>query len=265
VSMGGRHLASQNVRGAAAITPRGREITNDDVTRAITAARAGLPRGENREVLHEIPRAYLVDGQIGVRDPHGMAGYELEVEVHYTTGAATMVHNVLKCVRQANVRPDLVVATPLAAGEAVRDAYGDATRLGGLDIGEETTRVAVYINDAIWLSEVLRMGGLHFTQAIGARLRLPMPTAEELKIRHGHCDSQRVGETELVDMPEVAGVEALLPRSEVVAALAEQSEAFAEVVSQRLEAIRRSEVVPEALLLVGGGALLPGVEVRLMH
>src|SRR5262249_29115493 len=85
VGVGGKPLSGQNVRGAAAITPRGREIAHEDVVRAIASARAGLPHGENREILHEIPRAYLVDGQIGVRDPHGMAGYELEVEVHYAS------------------------------------------------------------------------------------------------------------------------------------------------------------------------------------
>src|SRR5262249_50403514 len=87
LSVGGKHLSSQNLRGVTAIMPRGREIVHEDVARAIAAARAGLPRGENREVLHEIPRAYLVDGQVGVRDPHAMSGYELEVEVHYATGA----------------------------------------------------------------------------------------------------------------------------------------------------------------------------------
>src|SRR5262249_325992 len=87
LSVRGRHLAGQNVRGGAAIAPRGRDIGHEDVVRAIASARSALPRGENREVLHEIPRAYLVDGQVGVRDPHGMSGYELEVEVHYATGA----------------------------------------------------------------------------------------------------------------------------------------------------------------------------------
>ena len=85
----GRHVRSQNLRGEIAIAPLGREIAAEDITRAIGAARAGLRLSEHRELLHEIPRAYMVDDLAGVQDPRGMAGDELEVEVHYVSGSAT--------------------------------------------------------------------------------------------------------------------------------------------------------------------------------
>ena len=105
VGVGGPHVCGRNARGTGVIHPVGREITQDDVSRAIGAAREEMELNENREILHEIPRAYIVDGQSGVRDPHGMLGSQLEVEVHYATGVATTIANLLKCVRQARVRP----------------------------------------------------------------------------------------------------------------------------------------------------------------
>lgn len=265
VAVGGRHLASQNIRGTVAITPRGRDIAHEDVRRALLAAKGELELGDNRSVLHEIPRAYMVDGQIGVQDPHGMAGFELEVEVHCVTGAATTLQNIIKCVRQANVQPALVVAAPLAAGESVRDAYGDAHALAVLDIGLETSKLTVYVSGAVWLSEVLPMGGLYFTQGVGQWLHLSPTPAEELKLRHGHVDPARVPEGELVDLPPSAGIDAVAPLSEIVGALRERAEGFANDLHRRLQGMRRSGVDPEALILVGGGANLPGLGDYLMR
>ncbi len=265
VAVGGRHLASQNVRGSVAITPRGRDIADEDVHRALLAAKGELDLGDNRSVLHEIPRAYMVDGQIGVQDPHGMAGYELEVEVHCVTGATTTLQNVIKCVRQANVQPALVVASPLAAGESVRDAYGDAHALAVLDIGLETSKLVVYVSGAVWLSEVLPMGGLFFTQGVSQWLRLSPTPAEELKLHYGHVDPASVPEGELVDLPPSAGIDAVTPQAEIIGALRERAERFADELHRRLQAMRRSGVDPDALILVGGGANLPGLDGYLMR
>src|SRR5262249_46757235 len=131
--------------------------------------------------------------------------------------------------------------------------------------GEETTKLATYVSGAIWLSSVLPVGSARFTQAIATRLRLPLPVAEELKIWHGHCDPQSIDGSELLEMPEVAGVTALLPRSEVAAALAEEAERCAADLRRWLDEVRRSAVEPEALLLAGGGALLPGLDTLLMQ
>src|SRR5262249_36597301 len=109
VGVGGAHLAGPNVRGVATITPLGREIGSEDVAGAIASAGSGLRLEEHREALHGIPRAYMVDEQVGVQDPRGMAAHELEVEVHYTTAAATTLQNLLKCVRQARLVPELAV------------------------------------------------------------------------------------------------------------------------------------------------------------
>jgi cell division protein FtsA len=267
VGVGGRHLAGQNMRGAVAITPRGREITPEDVARAIAAARSNLPRGENREVLHEIPRAYVVDGHPGIQDPHGMAGYELEVEVHCATGTATILHNVLKCIEQAGIRRDhvLVVASPLAAGEVAREAYGDQQPLAVLDIGLETAKLAVYVHGSIWLSEVLPLGGQEFTQALAAKLRLPFFAAEELKLRYGSCEPWGLGEAELVEMPPSIGIEAFVPRSEIALALHEQGTAFAAALRRRFNETRRAGVDPASLVLVGGGAELRGLDTLLAY
>jgi cell division protein FtsA len=259
VGVGGPHVCGRNARGAGVIHPIGREITQDDVSRAITAAREDLQLSENREILHEIPRAYIVDGQPGVRDPHGMLGAQLEVEVHYATGVATTIANLLKCVRQARVTPVLLVAEPLAAGEAVRPPYEGIGCLAVADIGGETTGLTLYQEGAVWSSEVLPIGGADISKDIAAQLKIPLAAAEDVKRRYGHCDPRTVEEYELVDLPPSAGLSALVPRHELARIIRERVYVLADPLCERLEIARAAGLEPELLVVTGGGATLAGL------
>lgn len=261
----GRHLQSQNLRGEVTIAPLGREITSEDITRAIAASRGGLRLGENRELLHEIPRAYMVDDQVGVQDPRGMAGHSLDVEVHYVSAAATTLQNLLKCVRQGRGMPELVVAAPLAAAEAVRDAYSDAQCLAVADIGADITCFTIAVAGSVWLSEVIAEGGNTLTRELAAQFKLPTAAAEELKLRHGHCDPAHVEEWALVELPEVDGIPEVVPRAEVARVLQQRVYRFADLLAERLEQARELGVEPDALVLTGGAAALPGLDSLLAH
>src|SRR5690242_2755033 len=135
----------------------------------------------NREVIHVIPRGYVVDGQEGIKNPIGMSGFRLEVETHIITGAVSSIHNLIKCVHKARVEIEDLVLEPLASSEAVL-AEGE-TDLGValVDIGGGTTDVAVFSDGAIWQTAVLPIGGNLITSDIAIGLRLPPGVAEELK------------------------------------------------------------------------------------
>src|SRR6266508_4178206 len=96
VGVSGNHISSQNSRGMVAISGH-RDVADDDTQRAIDAARA-VSNPNTRQILHVIPRGYVVDGQAGVRDPIGMTAVRLEVETHIVTASATSVQNLSKCV-----------------------------------------------------------------------------------------------------------------------------------------------------------------------
>ncbi len=263
VSVAGRHLQSLNLRGEAEIAPVGREIAQDDIARAIGAARAGLHLDENRELLHEIPRAYMVDGQVGVRDPRGMAAHDLEVEVHYVSAAATSLRNLLKCVRGARGVPEMVVAAPLAAAEALRETMPGAECLAIADIGAETTNLTILVAGAVWLSEVIAEGGAGVTRELAAQFKLPYPSAEALKLAHGTCDLARYDEFALVELPDLDGPDGVVPAAEMARVIQQRVYRCADLLAERLEDARRLGVEPEALVLAGGGALLDGIEALL--
>ena len=78
VSLAGSNVSSVNSRGVVGVT--GRTIEQEDVARAVDAARAvAIPH--NREIIHVIQRGFDIDGQNGIHMPIGMHGYRLEVEL----------------------------------------------------------------------------------------------------------------------------------------------------------------------------------------
>ncbi|MEI7770698.1 MAG: cell division protein FtsA, partial [Chloroflexales bacterium] len=108
VGVAGRHISSLNSRGVVAVQRPDHEITRNDVARAVESAQAvAIPT--QREIIHVIPRAYVVDGHEGIRDPIGMSGFRLEVETHIVTGEVMAIQNLIKSVQKAGVEIDDLV------------------------------------------------------------------------------------------------------------------------------------------------------------
>jgi cell division protein FtsA len=102
LSMAGPHIKGFNSRGVIAVAGKSREITRDDVRRAIEAAKAvSLPAG--RDILHVLPQDFVVDEQDGIGAPVGMTGARLEVNVHIVTSSTTATQNIVSCVNRAGV------------------------------------------------------------------------------------------------------------------------------------------------------------------
>ena len=113
VSIGGNHANSLNNRGIATIPGKQRPITEEDIDRAMEGAKS-LSLPTNREVLHAIPRYFIVDGQEHVSDPVGMFGQRLDMDTHIVTGSVTAIQNLSQCVEGAGVQVEALVFAPLA-------------------------------------------------------------------------------------------------------------------------------------------------------
>jgi len=258
VGVAGAHISSFNSRGVVAIS-RGHSIIQDDVSRVMSAALAiAIPH--NREVIHIIPRGYTVDGQDGVRDPLGMHGFRLEVEAHIITGAATSIHNLVKCINQVGIEIDELVLAPLASGEAV---LTDNEREMGVvlaDIGGGTTDMAVFIEGSIWHAVVLPVGGNHLTNDVAVGLRAPFATAEEVKEKYGYARSEDIPADETVDVAVFGGDSRQTISRRVLSKIIEAR--AAEIFSLMLQEVKRSGydgLLPAGVVLCGGTALLAGI------
>lgn len=257
VSVGGGHITAINSRGVVGIS-RGRGISEYDIERALDAARAiAIPH--NREIIHTIPRGYIVDGQEGVRDPLGMQGIRLEVEAHIVTGASTSVSNLVKCVRDAGVQIDDLILQPLASGEAVLTEQEREMGVILADIGGGTTDVGIFIEGSIWHTIVLGTGGEHLTRDVAVGLRTPYGTAEELKIQYGHAIPASLPTDELIEVTSFGnGAREAVSRRRLAEVLEARAE---EILTLTLREVKRSGydgLLAAGLVLCGGSAELAG-------
>jgi cell division protein FtsA len=257
VSLAGSHVSSVNSRGVVGIT--GRTIDEDDVARAVDAARAvAIPH--NREIIHVIQRGFSVDGQDGIRSPIGMHAYRLEVECHIITAAAATVENLRQCVQDAGVEVQQFVLNPLASAEVV---LTDTERQMGVvvcDMGGGTTDIAICIDGDVWHTAVLAVGGNHITSDIAHLLRLPISQAEEIKLQHGHAVPGEIPlEEAFIIKPFGEEQTAQINRHELCQIIEARVD---EMFSLVLQEIRRSGydgLLPAGMVLTGGASLLPGI------
>jgi cell division protein FtsA len=260
VGIAGSHIISENSKGFVAISPSDRDIVQNDISRAIEVARAiAIPA--NREVIHVIPRGYVVDGQEGIKNPIGMSGFRLEVETHIITGAVSSIHNLIKCVHKARVEIEDLVLEPLASSEAVL-ADGE-TDLGValVDIGGGSTDIAVFSDGAIWHTVVLPIGGNLVTNDIAIGLRLPFGVAEELKVTFGHCDPSSIAEDDMIDLAQfMPDCDDLVPRKLLAEIIQARMEELFEMVHEEISKSGYDGLLPAGLVITGGTAEMPGIQ-----
>src|SRR4030042_4171668 len=181
ISVGGSHIASQNSHGVVAVAEPDKEITDHDILRVIEAAKAvSLP--SSREILHVLPRGYVVDSQEGIVDPVGMTGVRLEVDTHLVTGGATAIRNLKKCVEELGVEVAGMVFGGLAAAEASLSETEKELGVVLVDIGGGTTDVAVFVEGALSYSSVIPIGAINITKDLAAGLRISLESAEKIKL-----------------------------------------------------------------------------------
>ena len=259
VGVAGAHISCVNSRGMVAIS-RGRGgITQDDINRALEAARAiAIPY--DRAVIHVIPRGYIIDGQDGVRDPIGMHGFRLEVEVHIVTGAAASIHNLVKCVQELGIEVEDLVLSPLAAGEAVLTRSEREMGVVLADIGGGTTDIAIFIEDTICHAAVLPVGGNHLTNDLAVGLRAPFGVAEEVKKRHGYARIEGVDPSEVVEVAMFGeDSQQAVSRQFIAQVLEARAEEIFELILQEVKRSGYEGLLPAGVVLCGGSAKLAGM------
>lgn len=180
-SIGGSHIESQNSRGVVAVAQPEGEIRETDLSRVIDAAKAvSLP--SSREIIHVLPRSYIVDGQEGIKDPIGMTGVRLEVDTHIISANSTAVRNLEKAFSEVGVDVDSIVSSGYASSLAVLSDTEKELGVVLVDIGAGTTDICVYVEGSVAYSSVLPIGARHITNDLAIGLRISLESAEKIKL-----------------------------------------------------------------------------------
>lgn len=180
-SIGGSQIDSQNSRGVVAVSNPQSEIVSADLARVIDAAKAiSLP--STREIIHVLPRNYIVDGQEGIKDPIGMTGVRLEVDTHIITANNISVRNLEKAFSQVGVDVSHFVFNGYASALSVLSDTEKELGVVLVDIGAGTTDISIYIEGSASYSQVLAIGARHITNDLAIGLRISLESAEKIKL-----------------------------------------------------------------------------------
>ncbi len=259
VGIAGKHINSINNSGTVSINRPDRIITEDDIHRVVETAQAiQLPPAS--EMIHVIPRQYIVDGQDGITDPVGMTGTRLEVDVHIVTGAITAVHNLVRCVESLDIGIEQIVLEPIASSLAVLSSAEKELGVILLDIGGGTTDISVFRGGDIWFSKVIPIAGEHITNDITVGLQTPIEEAELIKKQAGTALVESVGEDEKIEVATIGGDEKKTVSKKKLAKIIEpRVEELLDLAMQEVEDAGYRDLVPAGLVLTGGTSLLDGI------
>ncbi|KPK48158.1 MAG: hypothetical protein AMJ77_00880 [Dehalococcoidia bacterium SM23_28_2] len=261
VSISGSHINSMINRAVVAIPGRNRPIGPEDVGRVLDAAETvSIP--SDRQVLHVIPRYFVVDGQEHVSDPAGMHGQRLDVETLIVTGSVSAIQNLTKCVEGAGVQVEDLVLSPLASAEAVLEEEEKRQGVVLADIGGGTTGVCVFAEGTPFHTTILPVGGYHLTHDLVAGIRAPFDAAEEAKTLYGHAMPSTIDAEEMVEIDTFgADRRKSVSRRRLTEILQARVEEILEMIYMDVRRAGYDELLAAGLVLTGGSANLAGMDV----
>ncbi len=254
----GSHIRCQSRDGVAAIS--GGEVTRIDVDRVLEGARA-IPVDADRQILHVLPREFMVDNQDGIRDPVGMSGVRLGVKVNLITAATSCVQNVVRCAERCGLTVADVVLEPLASAEAVLSEDEKEIGVAVIDIGGGTTDLLLYVDGGIAHASVIPVGRQqrhrrHLRGPAHAHGRGRAPQAQ-LRLRSRPHGRRRRGDRG--PRRRRPRARARPPRRVLSDIIEPRVEEIFAVLRKRIEDTGMLEQLSAGVVLTGGAVLLDGM------
>lgn len=260
VNLSGGFAASRIVKAQLEFSPR--EITDSDMRQVLERGFQMREAGD-RQVIHSIPVGFSVDDSRGIRDPRGMIGERLGVNMHIVTAASAAVRNHTVALGRAHLEVDALVVSPYASGLAC--LVEDEMRLGVtvIDMGGGTTTIAVFFDGNLIFADAVPVGGMHVTNDVARGLSTPVAHAERLKVLFGSAIRATLDDRQTVAVPAIGeeddGHVSHVPKSMLVSIIAPRLEETFEMVRDRLEASGSDKIAGRRVVLTGGACQLHGV------
>jgi cell division protein FtsA len=260
VNLSGGYPASHTV--GVEIPIAGREVAETDLRRVLEQGRSRPEAGE-RDVIHSIPVGYTIDGSRGIRDPRGMYGDRLGVNMHVITAAGGPRRNLAVCVERCHLSVEAMVMSSFASGLAclVEDEKDLGVTL--IDMGGGTTTIAVFFDGSLVHVDTVPVGGGHVTSDIARGLSTPPAHAERMKTLYGSVMPSPADDREMIDVPQIGETDHHeanhVPRSMLTGIVRPRLEETFELARDRLRNSGFDKVAGRRVVLTGGASQLQGV------
>lgn len=259
LGIGGAEIKLQKTKGVIAIGRANGTVEEEDIERVLESAKnASMPI--NSEIIHLIPKNYKLDDQGDIRNPLGLKGIRLEADVLSIEDSATHIGNLNKCVGYAGLSVDEMAVDAVAAAAVVLDKSQKELGVAIVDIGGGTTSIAIYEEGELTHLSVLPIGAGHITNDIAIGLRTSIDVAERIKLEYGSAFPDEINKREIIELAEIdIKEEGSVSRYHVAEIIEARLGEIFEMINDELKKVGKAGLLPAGVVLIGGGAELPGV------
>lgn len=258
VNIAGSHIQSIRAKGSINITGKNREITRDDVDRAVTHG-SSIMLPNDRDIIHILRQEFVVDSQDEIKNPIGMIGSNLDIYILIVTAARASTKNLLTCLKKARIDVIEMVLSQIATAEAVLTKDEKELGVALVDIGGGTTDIAVYEKGALLFASTIGVGGYNFTNDLAIGTRTPIDKAEMIKRKYG-CGTDPNLKDQNIEIPSVGGKKVrLISASLLSEILKPRAEEIFEMVKRKIEEEGFENKINAGIVITGGSAYLGGL------
>jgi cell division protein FtsA len=260
VSVACGRMASETF--SARVGLAGDDVNESDIGRVLAAGRQ-FSVSEGRTPIHSLPIGYALDGHRGIKDPRGMMGRQLGVDMHVVTADIAPIDNLELCINRCHLSIGATVVAPYASGLAT--LVDDEAELGvvAIDLGAAMTTMAVFVDGQFIHADALAVGGHHITTDVARGLSTSVESAERLKVLSGSAIATGSDDAELVLVPPLGDEDRdapnRVPRAALNRIIRARVEEILEMVRDRLNDSGFAALVGRRIVLTGGASQLNGL------
>ncbi len=266
VNIGGSHLYVTPSDGIISVSRADQRISEEDIERVLQATRSiNIP--SNEEILDVFPKEYIIDNQKGIKHPLGLTGIRLEAKVVLLCYFQSYFMNVTQAVLGARLQINDIVPSPLAAAEAVLSHQQKELGVALIDIGSDTTSLAVFEEGDLIHMAIFPIGSANITKDLAIGLKTEFDIAENIKKQHGLCmsvKSEKAGAAKSVSKKKIEifkdSSSLSFTEKDLIGIIGPRVSEILELIQKELKKIGRQELLPGGIVLTGGGAKLTGIK-----
>lgn len=247
---------------SASVDLGGTEVERTDIQRVLQAVNQRSVRAE-RSIVHALPIGFALDGQRGIKDPKGMLGESLGIDVAVISAETLAMRNIELVLHRCHLQIEALVATPYASG--LSTLVDDEAQLGVacLDMGGATTTVSVFSEGQVVYADAIAIGGHHLTLDIARNLSVSVGDAERLKTMYGSVLPGQADERDMIPIVPVGSsadeAPGQIPRSHLTRILRPRIEEVLTAVRERMQATGMMDISGRRFVLTGGSSELTGL------
>lgn len=259
VSISGPHIRNQVSRGVIAVSRADNEISEHDIQRVLDAASTiSLP--PNREIIHKIPKRFIVDGQEFFKNPAGMTGIRLEADVMIIDALTPYLRGLAKAVNENDIEVAEFVYSPLASAKAALNKRVKEHGALSLDLGGGLCHLAVFEEGELIHAAALPIGSKNITNDLAIAIKASLDNAEKVKLEYGYLGQGATGKKDSIDLSDLTEEENFIVSKKLIGeVISDRASEIVEMVSDELKKINRLKMLAGGLILSGGGAKLTGL------